>query len=144
MADINVDRTIPVSIPSPKQERLMGVRFFDWERIRGRVSRISENKPSLSIWYPSMFGISISAALSVWPVSVTRDLPSWVTALYVFAAIGFFVMGVVLWRFDRNLNTNVAQEAKDIVTDMDKLKALHDEYEQAFADTEKASGASNI
>ena len=121
---VQMDRPMKISIPSPEQDRMIAVRDFDWQRIKGRVSRISKKEVSLSIWYPSLFGIAITSGLSIWPVSMTKDLPAWVTPSYVICTVTFLAMGGILMWLDRKVATNKIMDVDEIMADMEKVESL--------------------
>jgi len=128
-SSMQVDRSIKISIPSPEQDRMIAIRNFDWERIKGRVSQMSKKNVSLSVWYQSLFGSAITSGLSIWPVSITKDLPPWVISLYIIFTFGCLLMGGILVWLDRKLGLSTTTEAQNITSDMDKVESLFREPE---------------
>lgn len=119
---VQYDRSQQIAVPSSDQDSLLAIRHLDWKRIKNRVSKIAERRTPLSLWYPTLFAIGITSGLSIYPISITKDLPSWVTPLYVLTTIFSFFVGGVFMLLDRKYKGDTASEVLDIKSDMEEVE----------------------
>lgn len=113
-----------ISVPVPEQDRAYAVRDFDWQRIKRRVKRLSEKDLDFSIWYPGLIGMGVSSGLSIVTVCNTKDLPNWVTVLYVLATFCFLFMGFMLRKIDSKARLDTQSDAKEVLSDMEAVESL--------------------
>src|SRR5208337_2696939 len=79
---VNRDRTI--SIPSPDSDREMAIRCADWRMLERRLTVAASDPPKdYSTLYGIFFGLSGSAWLSLIPLAIIKNLPTWVLPSYI-------------------------------------------------------------
>jgi hypothetical protein len=121
---LNWRRDEPIAVPLAMKEKRLAIRQQDWHRLKNKIARI-DNKPTpLSIWYSILFGVSVSAGLSIIPIYVTKDLPAWVFPLYICIFVFSFLCAIALVLVDKKVATRVAIDCQDIVVEMKDIEAV--------------------
>ena len=122
--DLRWVRDETIAVPSRGRETRMAVRRKDWERIKRRISKAVEPAPGLSVVYSVLFGIAATSGYSTGPIAISKNLPSWVTPLYVCVSIFSFFCGCVFVFLDRKFRSERKSELEDIEADMDDVEAM--------------------
>jgi hypothetical protein len=116
-----------VIVPGPGD--LMGIRRTDWVRIRRRVRDLTgrtKGVPRLDVIYSILFGVSGTAALSIYPisltVSLTQNAPPWIVPLYWIVTIFSLAGAILCVALDRGLSKARDDQATEIDQDMEEIE----------------------
>lgn len=119
--NLRVRRDLEISIPSPESDRLMSIRCADWNMLQRRLTAASDSPKDYSTLYGTLFGLSGSAFITLIPIGMTKDLPSWIIPAYWIFAFAFLFCGiftVIISRDQRKLRktamTNLLEDFKEI------------------------------
>src|SRR5437870_5803539 len=99
---INWNQSTQIAVPTPTTEARLAIRRSDWNRIRRNVLRFKEPQLNLPVWYSICFGFAASSLVSIAPIAVTKDLPTWVLPSYVFATFFSLILGIILARLNKH------------------------------------------
>jgi hypothetical protein len=119
---LNWSRDETIAVPVPEKEGRIAVRRSDWGRCRRNVKRLTQLPPTLSVWYSICFGIAASAGASIIPIHAAKDLPSWVTPLYVCATAATALLGIVIAILDFRLREQRKSRVDDVDADMQEIE----------------------
>jgi hypothetical protein len=108
------------------EDRQIPIRRADWTHIRVSLSKIHDIRPSLSIAYSVCFAIAAAAGASIFPVSAARDLPAWVTPLYVCISISSVIIGGVLVWLDRRFGGEIRNRVRELENDLREIEQIAD------------------
>jgi hypothetical protein len=108
------------------EDRQLPIRRADWNHIRVSLGKIHEVRPSLGIAYSVCFAIGAAAGASIFAVSATRDLPSWVTPLYVCITLSCVIIGGVLVWLDRRFGGEIRTRVRDLENDLREIEQVAD------------------
>jgi hypothetical protein len=106
------------------EDRQLPIRRADWTHIKISLGKIHEVRPSLSIAYSVCFAIGAAAGASTFPVSAARDLPSWVTPLYVCITLSCFIIGSVLVWLDRRFGGEIRTRVRELENDLREIEQV--------------------
>jgi hypothetical protein len=102
----------------PLHERRFAVRQLDWIRLQRLIKQLPAVPASLAIWYSVFFGAGLSALISLPPLFLAKDLPTWVLPSEIAFCIGSFVLGGGLLVVERRFKKEHRGMAEDILADM--------------------------
>jgi hypothetical protein len=98
---VKMDRTI--SMPSPDSDRAMAIRCADWKMLERRLNAAALDPPKdYSTLYGIFFGLSGSAWLSLIPLTIIKDLPTWILPSYIAFASACLFCGIFVFIFNRD------------------------------------------
>ncbi|MBN2286074.1 MAG: hypothetical protein JXI43_06475 [Tissierellales bacterium] len=112
----------PISISLSCHDRTMAVRKIDWERINRNISRIDSPKRWLQNIGTTMIGASITAYLSLIPLSQSKECPTWANSLCWIIGISFSIVGIALMIVDKHLMSSRANFIDEIKEDMTEIE----------------------
>ena len=115
--------------PDPSEARLV-IRRADWQRIRAALNGISSARPNLGVWYALSFGVAGATGVSILPVAAARDLPAWVTPMYVCVALSSAIIaGVLLW-LERTVGGAIRSRLMEVDLEMTEAERALEEPSQ--------------
>ncbi len=124
-SEIKFTREERVSVPSPDSERRMAIRCADWDRIKHRLSQVSDPIPYLRVIYSVIYGIAASAGLTIIPLARTEGLLPWVIPLYSCISFFGFLCASIFVIVDRRIHSVRTSQLLDITKDMDDIEKAH-------------------
>jgi len=104
------------------EDRQLPIRRADWTHLKISLGKIHEVRPNLSIPYSVCFAIGAAAGASIFPVSVTKDLPNWVTPLYVCVTLSCLMIGGVLVWLDKRFGGEIRTRVRELENDMREIE----------------------
>ncbi len=113
-----------IAVPSPDQEKRMAVRIADWDRIRDRLSQISDPFAWVPIIYSILFGVAGTSGLSIIPICLTENRPAWVIPLYIIITFLSLFTGSAFVAIYRIFLRKRKSGTTGIVKDMDSIEAM--------------------
>jgi hypothetical protein len=118
VSSVKLLRDREISIPTPDSEREMAIRCIDWKRLEKKLGRIGDTPKDFSVLYGIVFGFCGSAALTIIPLMLTKDLPAWVMPTYIIAVIASFLLGCFIFYFNRIQRNTVKTTISDLLEDV--------------------------
>ena len=119
---IPFDRRSHIFLPSARSEAFMAIRRTDWERLKRRISGVTNPQSRLSILYSILFGVAATALFSVYPMLGAQGLPTWVLPSYVCVGLLLFVFAAVLVWIDRQNRARMQSELSDVMQDLTEIE----------------------
>jgi len=119
---LNWKRAETIDLPMPENEGRLAIRHQDWRRLRIRIQRMENRGSNLAVVYSIFLGVAGSAGLSILPISQTKDLPSWVTPLYVCVFVFSALCGLVFVMVERGLRKKARTAQTDIIEEMSDIE----------------------
>jgi hypothetical protein len=116
--------------PEDNLEPRVVVRRSDWQRIKGALASVSAARPNLAVWYALAFGVAAATGASVLPVAAARDLPPWVTPMYVCVALSSGIVGGVLVWLERTIGGAIRARLQDVELEMSEAEHVLEEPPQ--------------
>jgi hypothetical protein len=120
-----ITQKVPVSIPSPVTERRMGIRCADWDRLKERLSQVSNPIPHLRVAYSVIYGIAATAGLTIIPLTMTEGLSPWVIPLYGCVCFFGVLCGSIFVWLDERIHSIRKTQISDIAKDMEEIERVH-------------------
>lgn len=117
----------PVIKPSADSQIFYAVRHLDLRRIQRNVKNISIQPFPWSIIYSILFGVSITAGLTIIPLSNATGLADWVVPFYEILASGSLLCGGVFLAYDVFSRHSRKDEASDLDTDLEEILSCYEE-----------------
>lgn len=121
---LNWSRDESIDLPKPETEGRLAIRRQDWKRLRTRIQQTDDSSWNLSVVYSTLFGAAASAGLSVIPIAAARELPAWVSPLYVCFFLFSLLGGFVFLAIDRKLQTMRHSERQGIIEEMGEIEGM--------------------
>ena len=103
-------------------DRHLVLRRTDWSHLKGSLGKLQEARPNLSVWYAVAFAAAAVASASILPVSSARDLPLWVTPLYVCVSLSCVIIGTVLVWLDKRFGQEIRGRIREIEADIREIE----------------------
>jgi hypothetical protein len=119
---LNWKREEPIDLPIPESEGRLAIRHQDWRRLKNRIQRVDNNSWNLSVVYSTLFGVAVSAGLSIIPLAATKDLPAWVTPLYICFFFFSLICALVFIAIDRKLKSQRHSDRQDMIDEMSDIE----------------------
>jgi len=116
-----------VSLPSRDYERMIAVRIFDWKRLKNNIEKLLSYDSDLSTIYSILFGISGSAGLSIIPIYMTNDLPSWITPAYIIVFLFSLFTAIIFFYLDIKARDKLLKDKKLVVEDIESIEKFFDD-----------------
>ena len=107
-----------------EEDRQLPIRRADWTHIKISLGKIHEVRPNLSIAYSVCYAIGLAAGASIFPLAAARDLPSWVTPLYVCVTLSCMIIGSVLVWLDRRFGGEIRTRVRDLENDLREIEQV--------------------
>ena len=104
-------------VVAPPEPVYLLIPVEEWDRL---AERLEACKISLRLWsvaYSIMFGIAITAGLSIVPI-VASDVSGWVLSVYIAVTAASLAGGVALVISERFLAKYHASQIDDLIADM--------------------------
>lgn len=101
----------------PQEPVYLLIPIEDWDRL---MERLEACKISLRLWsvaYSIMFGIAITAGLSIVPIAAS-DVAGWVLNLYIAVTAAALAGGIALVISERFAAKRHASQIDDLISDM--------------------------
>ncbi len=119
---LNWKREESINLPMPESEGRLAIRRQDWKRLKSSIQRINNHSSTYSIIYSVLFGVSGSAGLTIIPIMWAKDLPSWVTPLYLCVCLFSFLSAVVFVMVDRRVSLMIQSDREEIIEEMSEIE----------------------
>ena len=103
-------------------DRDLVLRRSDWSHLKGSLGKLQDARPNLSVWYAVAFAAAVVAGASIVPVSSAKDLPLWVTPLYVCVSLSCVIIGAVLVWLDKRFGQEIRSRIRDIEADIREIE----------------------
>ena len=103
-------------------EKNMTLRRADWAHLKASLSKLHDTRPNLSVWYAVSFATAAAAGASIYPVSVSANLPPWVAPLYVCVTLSCVIVGATMAWLERRYGHEMRQRLRDIEVDVHEIE----------------------
>jgi hypothetical protein len=103
-------------------DRDLVLRRTDWSHLKGSLGKLQDARPNLSVWYAVAFAAAAVAGASILPVASAKDLPLWVTPLYVCVSLSCAIIGAVLVWLDKRFGQEIRSRIRDIEADIREIE----------------------
>lgn len=100
----------------------MIIRKQDWDRLKRELRSAKPHRDWLSRLWPSLFGVGVTLAFSIIPLSNGTSLPTWVLPVYCMASAGFLICAAVFYFVDRSSRSRRAACLNSIIEDMAEIE----------------------
>jgi hypothetical protein len=109
----------------PSDDGCYSIRKFDWSRIKRKIdSTGTKDNIDFKLSYSILYGVGVSAGLSIIPIAYADNLPSWVTPLYVIISIFGIGLAVILNVMDNKLDINKNIDLTEIKEEMEEVEKM--------------------
>ncbi len=115
-------REVQVDFPSSDSEKRMAIRRSDWERLRRRIRRVAGPPSRLAIVYAILFGVAATALFSIYPMTLSQGVPTWVIPTYVCAFVFTFLFAWIFVWLDRKAQARSVSDISDVMQDMEDIE----------------------
>jgi len=110
-----------ISMPSPDSDREMAIRCADWKRLERSLTQASDPPKEYSTLYGILFGLSGSAGLSLKPIAMSKDLPTWVLPAYIAFTVACLFCGIFVVFFSRGQRKTRMRLISDLLDDVREI-----------------------
>lgn len=109
----------------PSDDGCYSIRKFDWSRIKRKIDNTgTKDNIDFKLSYSILYGVGVSAGLSIIPIAYADNLPSWVTPLYEIISIFGIGLAVILNVMDNKLDKNKNIDLTEIKEEMEEVEKM--------------------
>lgn len=103
----------------PSDDGCYSIRKFDWNRIKERITSFGQKKNiDFSKFSSILYGVGFSAGLSIIPINLADNVPSWVNPFYVSITFFSIVVAILFTIIDSKTKKNNEIDIKEIEKEM--------------------------